>query len=220
MELSENDVTKKKSTIYSALLEIQKELPPIGTDGHNNFHNNDYATLPYVLDIMLPVINKYGVVFFAHPDEDDQKFLIIHLYHVESHTEIKAKIELLNRSDMQKWGGSATYAERRGFLMLLGRAADKDLDGEDTKETDEAIRNKRAEEIKKENEEKKRQYEEKKLTLTKNVLEVIHEKENKIMSLEDEKAKFIRSVIMDPTKLDSIKTLDKLNEIYFWIKSL
>lgn len=116
-------------SIYTQLLAAQNEFPTIDKDSVNPHLRNKYASLPSILNTVLPVLRKHGVLLTSNMSHDASDILQINLVHAETGSTISSDIRLLNTTDMQKWGGSVTYATRYGLLSLLGIAADLDDDG-------------------------------------------------------------------------------------------
>ncbi len=121
-------------TIYTQLLLAQTEFPRIELDSVNPHFKSKYASLPNVLSIVNPILNKHGIVHYSTQEEGKPDVLVLHLYHPESDTCLKSHIKLLNMSDMQKWSGSCTHAERKGLLKLLG--IDSDMEGDSDMDDD------------------------------------------------------------------------------------
>lgn len=115
--------------IYTQLLAAQGEYPTIEKDSVNPHLKNRYASLPSILNTVLPVLRKHGVVLTSAIKDDMPDILQVALVHAQTGTKVQSNTKLLNTADMQKWGGSITYATRYSLLSLLGIAADLDDDG-------------------------------------------------------------------------------------------
>lgn len=115
--------------IYTELLKVQEDLPTIEKDSKNPHLKNLYASLPRILSIVNPILRKHGILLSSNVRQDDPEIFVVTLIHAESQTHVSSHIKLINMLDMQKWGGSVTYATRYGLLALLGIAADMDDDG-------------------------------------------------------------------------------------------
>ncbi len=88
-----------------------------------------YASLPSVLNTVVPVLKQHGIVISSYIKEDNPDILVVSLTHGETNTSLSSHVKLLDMSTMQKWGGSVTFGTRYGVLSLLGIAADIDDDG-------------------------------------------------------------------------------------------
>lgn len=115
--------------IYTQLLAAQEEFPTIDKDSVNPHLKNKYASLPSILNTVLPVLRRHGVLLTSGIKNDMPDILQVNLIHAQTGTKVESDIKLLNTTDMQKWGGSVTYATRYGLLSLLGISADLDDDG-------------------------------------------------------------------------------------------
>ncbi len=117
--------------IYTQLLLCDFET--IEKDSKNPHFKNQYASLPNILSIVVPVLKKHGIVLSSHTPESAPDTLVVTLTHADTESSVCSHIKLLAMTDMQKWGGCITYATRYGLLSLLGIAADMDdNDGNDT----------------------------------------------------------------------------------------
>lgn len=122
--------TKEPSqNIYTQLLAAQDEFPTIDKDSVNPHLKNRYASLPSILNTVLPVLRKHGVLLTSCIKDDMPDILQVALIHAQTGTKVQSNTKLLNTSDMQKWGGSVTYATRYSLLSLLGVSCDLDDDG-------------------------------------------------------------------------------------------
>lgn len=115
-----------KKTIYTQLHEAYDKFPKILKDSKNPHFKSSYAGLPSVLEAVRPVLNEVGIIFYSTIDRDVPDVLKLTLYHVHSDTFIESYMPLKNAVDMQKHGGSMTYAQRYGLLAMLSLAAEDD----------------------------------------------------------------------------------------------
>jgi hypothetical protein len=119
------------ANIYEALLAAQPAFDVINKDAKAIAGREyKYATLPNVLDAVLPALNSNGIALLQMPVEDGevQQVKTI-LHHSKSKTEISC-IMSLNKDGhikgMQAIGSAITYARRYSLMSLLGIAADDD----------------------------------------------------------------------------------------------
>jgi hypothetical protein len=125
----ETQTVTPTTNIYTQLLAAQCEYPTIEKDSVNPHLKNRYASLPSILNTVLPVLRKHGVLLTSSIKDDMSDILEVALVHAQTGTKVQSNTKLLNTSDMQKWGGSITYATRYSLLSLLGISADLDDDG-------------------------------------------------------------------------------------------
>ncbi len=113
-----------------ALLKIQQEIPTIKKDANNPFFKSKYAPLEQILPVVLPILQKYGVLYScAGHFADGNNFLEVCLIHVETGEKIHSLLPMINITDMQKLGAAYTYGMRYGLLPLLGICPEMDDDG-------------------------------------------------------------------------------------------
>jgi len=124
--------------VYSALLEAQKEFPPIPRDmsGQIGTRKYGYAGLGGILETIKPILHKNGMVAYQRPvtaflaDGTQQQTLVTIIRHVASETEIEGRTALpVANGDWQGWGSAMTYARRYSLLPMLGLAPEDDDDG-------------------------------------------------------------------------------------------
>lgn len=126
-------MTEKVKNIYTALLASQQEFDVINKDAAGEAgagRKYKYASLPNVLDVVLPTLNGNGIALLQMPVEDGEvQSIKTVLHHAESGTEISC-IMSLNKDGhikgMQAIGSAITYARRYSLMSLLGIAAEDD----------------------------------------------------------------------------------------------
>ena len=116
------------SEIWKALLEVQKEAPALQRDGLNPHFKSKYVTLETVMQTVLPILNRHGVVLVQATDYDDN--LITKLIHADTgELESTAMRMVMSKDDAQGYGSAMTYARRYAIMGMLGLVADADDDG-------------------------------------------------------------------------------------------
>jgi hypothetical protein len=116
------------SEIWKALLEVQKEAPALQRDGLNPHFKSQYVTLETVMQTVLPILNKHGVVLAQSTDENNN--LVTIFFHPESGGTVESVMKLhMAREDAQGYGAAMTYARRYAIMGMLGLVADADDDG-------------------------------------------------------------------------------------------
>lgn len=119
-----------KENIYVALLNAQKEFPIIKKSETNPFFKSKYAGLPSVLEVVLPVLNKYGIVMVQSPITESEKIgIATTLTHAPSGTSILGSFVVqLAKNDPQGAGSAITYCRRYSLVSMLGLNVDEDDD--------------------------------------------------------------------------------------------
>ena len=119
-----------------ALLAFQAEAPKLHKTRDNDFFKSKYLPLEDLLDKVLPVLQKHGLLWFtrpmtlANPDGTREASLDYCLEHAETGEKIYGSMPLLMKDRTpQALGSSITYARRYSMMAVLGLAADKDDDG-------------------------------------------------------------------------------------------
>lgn len=116
------------SEIWKALLAVQKEAPALQRDGLNPHFRSKYVTLETVMDAVLPILNRHGLVLMQTTSADDT--LNTELAHAESGEIVSSKMRLvMSKEDAQGYGSAMTYARRYAIMGMLGLVADADDDG-------------------------------------------------------------------------------------------
>ncbi len=137
-------ITNNAENIYTAFLKAQKEIPDIPKNKHvkTPYMNYSYSDTPMVIKTIVPVLNKYGIIFYSYQREDKPNFLRVNIMHAASQTVMFTDVELIGKipttkdekgktirlseepviASMQDLGSSITYAERYGLLCLTGQS--------------------------------------------------------------------------------------------------
>lgn len=116
--------------IITALLNAQKEFPTVKKEDTNPFFKSSYAGLPSVLEVVLPVLNKHGLVVSQSPITlGDRIGVETTIYHTSGEF-IESEFTLnLAKNDPQGAGSAITYARRYALVSILGLNVDEDDDG-------------------------------------------------------------------------------------------
>lgn len=114
-----------KNSIYTKLLELQKQNISVTKDGNNPHFKSKYATLNEVLDKVKAPLNKLGVVILFQPEELGLKTI---LYDTESDTQISGFMKYVGCDNAQKLLACNTYFRRGSLVSMLG-LEDEDDDG-------------------------------------------------------------------------------------------
>ncbi len=123
--------------ITKALLKAQGEFTKITKDGKNDHFKNQYASLPNVLKVVLPILRENGILLTISTIQKEEKnYTHVRLIHIETMEILESHLPILNITDSQKMGSCITYNQRYGLLPLLGIAADIDDDGNNASNRD------------------------------------------------------------------------------------
>ncbi|HUV00527.1 MAG TPA: ERF family protein [Bacteroidales bacterium] len=115
-----------------ALAAFQKECPALRKDSTAKgvkFSYN-YASLPVILEVVNPILQKHGLVFAQPLTESGIKTILFHLESgetLESETNIP-RVELSQMNAFQSAGCGITYFRRYALCSLLGIVSDDDTD--------------------------------------------------------------------------------------------
>jgi hypothetical protein len=120
--------------VMRALLAVQAEAPKLQKDKINPAFRSKYLSLDALMEQVLPLLNKHGLVWttapcFARPDSNDAALGYV-LTHAATGSEIRGIMPLLlSKQDAQGLGSAITYARRYSLMAVLGLVADEDDDG-------------------------------------------------------------------------------------------
>lgn len=127
MVLKESTMTN----IYQKLSKAQKEMPSFEKDATNPHFKSKFASLPKILSKALPVLRENGLLLTNHAIVvDGSSFVQVKITDIESQESIVSNVPMQKIDNMQLVGQAFTYAQRYGFLSLMGLCPDVDDDGE------------------------------------------------------------------------------------------
>ena len=115
--------------LYKALLKFQKDFPIIYKT--TKAYNYDYADLGTVIETIMPILHKHGLMFLQPLNGDVLSTQIIHVDSgemQESFCTIPVE-ELRGQNIHQSMGSAITYHRRYSLASHLGLITDKDTDG-------------------------------------------------------------------------------------------
>ena len=115
-------------TIYSKLLELQKEVGEISRDKENPFFKSNYFDINGLLAELKPLFNQHGLVVIQPLVATlGHNSLETHVIEVETGEVLKSSISIPDTSDPQKLGSAITYLRRYSLQSLfLLQAQDDD----------------------------------------------------------------------------------------------
>lgn len=128
-------------SMFEAFLAAQQEMPGLQRTGINPHFKNRYVPLEELIEKIVPVLNKHGIVLTQLPTiHEGQPALTTKLIHTTGSI-IETTMPLLcAKDDPQGQGSAITYARRYALLAMLGISADVDDDAERTRHNGQAPR--------------------------------------------------------------------------------
>lgn len=123
---------KKEKTLAEALYAVQGEITKVQKDGKNPHFGSTYATLPGIMEELLPVLRKNDLLLSQVMDctpITEKAGLRTVLFHVPSGQSIEGTAVFPEGLNAQQTGSAVTYFRRYGVLSILGIVADTDDDG-------------------------------------------------------------------------------------------
>lgn len=106
------------------LLTIQKELPKIGKDANNPYFNSSYLTLEKLLETVLPLLNKQGLLLVQYPGIVGEVGVLVTEIWDKDQTDKPIHQSTMGLSskaqDPQAQGSAITYARRYALMSILG----------------------------------------------------------------------------------------------------
>jgi len=119
-----------KDNIHLAMLEAQKEFPLIKKTENNPFFKSKYAGLPNVLETVLPILHKHGLLLFQSPiTEGDRIGIKTIITYAPTGEQASGEFTVqLAKNDPQGAGSALTYCRRYSLVAMLGLNVDEDDD--------------------------------------------------------------------------------------------
>lgn len=125
--------------LFLAKLQCQKELKAVKKDKENPQTRSKYASWDAILETLIPVLSKNGLVLTPIPDSSEERISIkVRLDHPESGEWCEfeeysfpkdSNSKNTRASQVQNEAGILTYAKRYAVTALFNIAADEDIDG-------------------------------------------------------------------------------------------
>lgn len=126
-------------TLYTALLEAQKEMPVVGYDSEAQAGSRrySYSTFQHVVGTVAPVLHKHGlsITQMLETQFDEQSnanvVLVTRLAHAPSGDYLESRLPLPDpRANSQSFGSACSYGKRYSYLAICGAVCDEpDDDG-------------------------------------------------------------------------------------------
>lgn len=118
--------------LAKALLAAQKDMPGLQKNAINPHFKNKYISLDTLMESILPVLNKHGLVLMQEPTYDAPEATLTTTFILAETGESTSSEMMLcmAKNDPQGQGSAITYARRYSLMSALGLVADNDDDGE------------------------------------------------------------------------------------------
>lgn len=118
---------EKPKSIYQVLAEAKKELSAVTKDKENPFHKSKYADINSYLNVIEPVLQKYGLVLIQPLSNGGECFYLKTIIVLaETGESIESILPLPNGLEPQKLGSAITYYRRYTLASLLAMQAEDD----------------------------------------------------------------------------------------------
>ena len=117
--------------LATALSKFQGEIKNPGNTADNPFFKSKYAPLNEILNVVRPILAKYGLSVIQTPSGDGQN-IILNTTLIHSSGEWIESPELVLKADKataQGAGSAITYARRYALSAILGISSEDDDDG-------------------------------------------------------------------------------------------
>lgn len=115
--------------LLKSVSNFQAECPKITKDANNPFFKGSkYATLPHILGIITPILQKNGLVILQPVMNS---CVITKLIHIDSGESIESVYDIVckDATNPQQIGSAVSYARRYSISSLLNLNIDDDDDG-------------------------------------------------------------------------------------------
>jgi hypothetical protein len=120
-------MSETKTTIYTALLQAQKDMKPVVKDGKANY--GKYATLDSVIETISEVLHKNGLVFLQPlAVVEGEQYIRTMIIHAATGEQVDSfyKVVCKDPQNPQAVGGALTYGRRYSLVSMLGLDQDDD----------------------------------------------------------------------------------------------
>lgn len=131
-------MAQAEKTFYEKFLTAQAEFPKLQKDGENPHFRSAFVTLDNILDKVVPVLNRNGIMMSQGvttlKGEPALKTML-----TDGTDVIETTMLLMMKSaDPQGQGSAITYARRYSLMAILGLSAGEDDDGNSANEAENA----------------------------------------------------------------------------------
>lgn len=120
----------KHATLIEALIAAQSDFPTIPKEatGQARGGKYQYATLPAVLEAVVPWLNHHGIALIQRTAIEGESMTLHTILRHTSGDEVESVVPLPAPQNWQEWGSAMTYARRYSITALAGVAPDDDDD--------------------------------------------------------------------------------------------
>jgi len=118
--------------LLTSLAAFQQECPIIRKETKG--YGYKYADLPTVLETIMPLLKKHGLMFIQGLDSNGaHRYVTTTVFHIETGEKIDSKIDIPSvkfkgMNDYQALGSGITYLRRYALSAILGIVSDEDND--------------------------------------------------------------------------------------------
>lgn len=113
-------------TIYTKLLEVQKQHLAFEKDAKNPFFKSNYVSLDSIVEKLTPILDSQKVLV-THFTES--KEIVTQAIDTEDSSMVTSRFPLIESNDPQKLGSCITYAKRYNLGQIFNIITDRDDDG-------------------------------------------------------------------------------------------
>ena len=116
--------------LQAALVKAQSEMGAVFKDSTNPHYRSKYASLPAVLHVVIPALNRNGIAFSQSPDYDPDTSCVVLTTSI-AHSgggvyETVTRAPIGRKVDIQSFGSAVTYLRRYAAQSLLGISVEDD----------------------------------------------------------------------------------------------
>mgnify|MGYP000217942471 FL=1 len=121
---------KMQVQLQAALVKAQSEMGAVFKDSTNPHYRSKYASLPAVLHVVIPALNRNGIAFSQSPDYDPDTSCVVLTTSI-AHSgggvyETITRAPIGRKVDIQSFGSAVTYLRRYAAQSLLGISVEDD----------------------------------------------------------------------------------------------
>ncbi len=109
--------------IRARFVNMQAELTPVTKDRDNPFLKSNYATLKAIVDMLRPLLAKYGIGYVQSvgTDERGDKWMVTEIFCTETNEILTSRVPFACAGTKpQEVGSAITYTKRYGLQCAFG----------------------------------------------------------------------------------------------------
>ena len=124
-------ITEERKELFKAVSQAQGEFSTVEKNGTNPHFNSKFAPLDSIIEMIRPILTKYGLAVMQHCDIPDGPGIIIEtmISHESGQYLTNRLFTPVVKNDPQGYGSAITYARRYALGATLGIVSDEDVDG-------------------------------------------------------------------------------------------